>query len=354
MVALSVVSFMLNAGVNNQTLAVLVNSNDPESIIIAKYYQQARLIPEKNMVYLNFKNTDILSEDEFNGVAKQLKHKVPGSIQAYALAWRKPWRVSCMSITSAISLGFDKTYCALGCKATKTVDYYGSKSMEPFTDYAIRPSMLLSANSVSRVKQLIDRGVSADYGRPDGTAYLLNTGDKERNVRAVYYSSIKKRYDRLLNIELISGDAIKYKNDVMFYFTGLSRVGFIEQNNFLAGAIADHLTSTGGQLFSGNQMSVLEWIDAGVTGTYGTVVEPCNFRQKFPHPEIVMRKYMSGESLVEAYWKSVQMPGQGVFVGEPLSAPYKGCKLKMTGLGVYQYISANADNYVEMKYKNCD
>jgi len=49
----------------------------------------------------------------------------------------------------------------------------------------------------------------------------------------------------------------------------------------MPGAIADHLTSSGGQLFNGAQMSVLDWIDAGITGTYGAVVEPCNFLQKF-------------------------------------------------------------------------
>jgi hypothetical protein len=32
--------------------------------------------------------------------------------------------------------------------------------------------------------------------------------------------------------------------------------------------------------------------------------------------------YYAGNSLVEAYWKSVQMPGEGVFVGEPLARPY--------------------------------
>jgi hypothetical protein len=27
--------------------------------------------------------------------------------------------------------------------------------------------------------------------------------------------------------------------------------------------------------------------------------------------------------LIEAYWKSVQWPGQGIFVGEPLANPYR-------------------------------
>jgi len=36
---------------------------------------------------------------------------------------------------------------------------------------------------------------------------------------------------------------------------------------------------------------------------------------------------LRGESLIEAYWKSVKMPGQGIFVGEPLVRPYAGYKI---------------------------
>jgi hypothetical protein len=32
--------------------------------------------------------------------------------------------------------------------------------------------------------------------------------------------------------------------------------------------------------------------------------------------------YLRGETLLEAYWKSVAMPGQGLFIGEPLARPY--------------------------------
>jgi hypothetical protein len=77
-------------------------------------------------------------------------------------------------------------------------------------------------------------------------------------------------------------------------------------------------------LFDGGQMSILKWIEAGVTGSYGAVVEPCNFQQKFPIPALAMAHYLQGETLIEAYWKSVQMPGQGLFIGEPLARPYAG------------------------------
>lgn len=344
----------IKAEINNQTLSVLVNINDPESIEIAKYYQQARLIPEKNIIYLSFKaGVNSLSSAEYNEVRIQLKEKVSANIQAYVLAWRKPWRVDCMSITSAFSLGFSKDYCAVACNKTKPVDYFNSKSVNPYMDYGIRPSMMLSANSVDAVKRLINRGVVADYSRPKSSAYLVSTSDKERNVRAVYFPLIKKGLDKLLNIELIHADAIKNKQDVMFYFTGMTKVKYIDTNKYAPGAIADHLTSAGGHLFKGTQMSVLNWIDAGVTGTYGAVVEPCNFKQKFPNPGIVMQKYLSGNSLIETYWKSVQMPGQGLFVGEPLASPYKGCRYRLSPNSELDYVIQQADNLVERASKNC-
>jgi hypothetical protein len=35
--------------------------------------------------------------------------------------------------------------------------------------------------------------------------------------------------------------------------------------------------------------------------------------------------------LIEAYWKSVLMPGQGVFIGEPLARPYGGYRVQQEG-----------------------
>ena len=71
-------------------------------------------------------------------------------------------------------------------------------------------------------------------------------------------------------------------------------------------------------------MSSLRWLEAGATGSYGAVVEPCNFPQKFPNPGIVIDRYFNGETLLESYWKSVHMPGQGIFIGEPLARPFGG------------------------------
>lgn len=100
-----------------------------------------------------------------------------------------------------------------------------------------------------------------------------------------------------------------------------SRSGYKAQ--WLPGALADHLTSAGGQLLGGHaQMSVLDWLESGATASYGTVSEPCNHLQKFPHPQVLLLHYLQGASALEAYWRSVAWPAQGVFVGAPLAAPF--------------------------------
>ncbi len=346
---------VLKAEVNNQTLAILVNTNDPESVEIAKYYQQSRQIPNANIIRLKFPaGLDNLTKQQFEQIESQLKEKVSNSVQAYALAWRKPWRVDCMSVTSAFALGFSEDYCAKGCKKTKAVKYFNSNSNSPYTDYAIRPAMMLSAGNLDGVKRLIDRGIESDLSVPNGTAYLLSTSDKQRNVRAVNFSKIKYTMGAALNIRVVRADAIKNTNDILFYFTGQKKVKWTDKNQYQPGAIADHLTSTGGRLFNGRQMSILQWIDSGVTGSYGTVVEPCNFLQKFPSPRIVMQKYLSGNSLIEAYWKSVAMPGQGVFVGEPLATPFKQCRGFINRSGIFGVANKRVDNLVERQSKNCN
>jgi uncharacterized protein (TIGR03790 family) len=108
----------------------------------------------------------------------------------------------------------------------------------------------------------------------------------------------------------------------MFYQTGLARVDKLDTLHFLPGALADHLTSFGGDLLGSGQMSSLRWLEAGATASYGTVSEPCNHWQKFPHPQILLQHYLSGATAIEAYWRSVAWPAQGLFIGEPLARPY--------------------------------
>ena len=310
-------------GLTSDQLGVIVNDADPDSVAIAAYYQQKRDIPNKNMIHVHFApNRDNLPSAEFAKIKRRVDRASHKTIQAYALTWARPYRVDCMSITSAFAFGFAPAHCAEGCKPIKPSPYFNSNTSLPYTTYKIRPSMSLAAATVDQAKKLIDRGVASDKQNPDGTAYLVSTSDKQRNVRATGYEEAQTMLNKLIPVEIVKTNQLVDKRDVMFYFTGLTHVPEIERNTYLPGAIADHLTSTGGVLFEGSQMSILKWLEAGATGSYGAVAEPCNFQQKFPLPALAIAHYLQGETLIEAYWKSVLMPGQGLFVGEPLARPY--------------------------------
>ena len=317
-------------------LAVIVNDNDPVSVAVAPYYAQRRGIPAANIIHVSLpNNADTVSPELFAPLLKQVEQKLPAGIQGYVLTWIRPFRVGCMSITSAFALGgYAPQYCnSYGglCSLTAEVDYFKSESTRPFDDHGIRPAMVLGGVSEKEVRALIDRGVAADGTFPSGTGYLVRTTDVLRSVRYSDFEETASAWSHDGGVRLEYRDnskggasnLVENQDDVLFYFTGLTWVEGIETNNYLPGAIADHLTSAGGVLTAtSGQMSVLRWLEAGATASYGTVIEPCNYEAKFPKVSVLLPFYFRGNTLLEAYWKSVQRPGEGIFVGEPLARPW--------------------------------
>ena len=319
-------------GLRARDIAVVINDADPASVEVGRYYANKRGIAANRVIHVRFAaNQGVMSFGDFQRVQSVIDAKVGADVQAYALSWTLPYRVECMSVTSAFALGFDPgSYCpgGDGCRPTKASPYFNSRSNAPFTDHKMRPAMLLAGDNVESAKRLIDRGLRSDESWAEGKAYLINTSDRGRNVRAEGFDRVRTVLGASYPIEQVDADALEGKSDIMFEFTGVALVPSIASNSFLDGAIADHLTSFGGVLIGSGQTSALEWLTAGATGSYGSTTEPCNFRAKFPEPGVVIAHYISGETLVEAYWKSVLMPGQGVFIGDPLARPYGGVRVQ--------------------------
>jgi uncharacterized protein (TIGR03790 family) len=306
-----------------KNLAVIVNEADPLSVQIGEYYQRKRRIAARNIIKISFPpQQTALTPETFKELKAAVDAQTPSMVEGYALTWAAPYRVGCMSITSAFAFGFNPAFCANGCNPTAVNPFFNQETIHPYKHLKIRPTIMLAATNFEQAKQLIDRGVAADETFPTGTAYLLNTTDKARNVRSQFYRFITNSMPFQFDIKEIKGDVLENKTDVMFYFTGLAQVEKLNTLRFRPGAIADHLTSLGGQLTDSSQMSSLRWLEAGATGSYGAVVEPCNFPQKFPYPAILIQSYLNGSTLLESYWKSVAWPGQGVFIGEPLARPF--------------------------------
>lgn len=348
-------------GLEAADLGVIVNDNDPQSVAVAYYYQQKRNIPPQNIIHVNIPNPGIdISSADFNLLRAKVLAATPPDVQAYAITWTTPWRVEkTMSITSAMAFGYDIRRCKVPEVSSK--DYsgtYGPDSwLDKYNDFRTmrdslyirvggkdfnyaksggRPTMMLAGRSLEHVFDLINRGVASDGTMPRGFGYMVETSIAARSVRAPNFAYFDSRWDDAagLTVKYIPKwtslkwpEAIRDKDRVLFYFTGHAVVPDIKTNKYRPGAIADHLTSYGGQLTTSSQMSVLRWLEAGVTGSYGTVVEPKSYTEKFPEASTLIPLYFLGRSLIESYWQSVQWNGEGVFVGEPLASPYKGAKV---------------------------
>lgn len=311
-------------GLNAEQVAVVVNDMDANSVAVAAYYVQARHIPEKNVVHVRIPlSPSNLSVKTFNALKQQIEASVGPEIQAIVLVWTAPYAVECNSITSALTLGFDAAQCKNTCAVGRSSPYFNSSSRHPYSDFGMRISMLLPTDSINKAKALIDRGVLSEFRLQPASAYFLVTTDKERSSRARFFPASGNIPQLMFQIQTLSLNEIKNKRDIMIYQTGLPSVNQLDTLGFLPGALADHLTSSGGDLLGTHQMSSLRWLDAGATASYGTVSEPCNYWQKFPHPMVLLKHYLAGETAIEAYWKSLAWPMQGVVIGEPLAAPYR-------------------------------
>jgi uncharacterized protein (TIGR03790 family) len=308
-------------------LGLVINTADPYSVAVGEYYAQRRGIPADQILRLALPVKASLSASEFDVLATQVREHMGPQVQALALAWVEPYAVECNGITSALALGFQAAVCSSPCAPTPPSRLFDSRSWRPWTELGVRPSMLLASGSVQQAQALIDRGVAADQqlgkrGVPMADAVLVNTSDSLRNVRAASYPPARALPNLGVQIVRRSAADTTPLRRVLLYQTGLVRVEAPGSIPWLPGALADHLTSFGGVLRGGEQMSAMDWLDAGATASYGTVSEPCNHVQKFPHPQVVLARYLQGATAIEAYWSSVAWPAQGVFIGEPLAAPF--------------------------------
>lgn len=327
-------------GLTPADLAVVVAEGDTLSEAVGAAYLAARGIPAANLVRVRVNTaSDGITAADFALLKADIDAKLPANTQATLLTWAAPSRVvgACsMGITSAMAFGFDTRYCnpnpaANLCASTAASPLYDSEARRPQAELQLRPSMLLGARTLAAAQALINRGVAADASKPAGDGWLVRTTDVDRSVRWEDFAGLPAAWGTALALNYVdnsggpaSANSLSGKANVLFYLTGLTQVANLPTLQFRPGALADALTSSGGVLPSGaGQMPITAWLDAGVTASYGTVEEPCNLQQKFSRASVLIDHYWRGATAIEAYWKAVQWPGQGLFVGEPLAQPFR-------------------------------
>ena len=309
-------------------LGLVINTADPYSVEVGEHYRRVRGISDAHVLRIELPVQARLVPADLERLRRRIGEQFGDQIQALALAWTQPYAVECQSITAAVTLGFDPQLCHQPCGRRAVSPLFNSATSSPFKDLGLRPSMLLASSDAERARQMIDRGASADHtlgllGAAPVQAHFMTTADAVRSVRSSLFppAGLQRRVG--LDNRLGQGDLPQDTKRVVLVQTGVAQFQGADTIDWVPGALADHLTSFGGQLDrSSGQSTALDWLDAGVTASYGTVSEPCNHPQKFPHPQILLLHYLQGSTALEAYWKSVAWPQQGVFVGEPLAAPF--------------------------------
>lgn len=315
-------AFATDSLLRPNNVAVVVNTADANSLEIGQYYLKARGIPASNLIRVNIPGSPKkLTVEQFNQLKQTIDEKLKPEMQVILLVWTSPYAVECNAITSAITLGFDAQQCKKTCDPGKMSAYFDSATKQP-SDAGLKLSMLMPTESVDDAKALIDRGILSGFMMNEASAYYLITSDRQRSTRSDFFPKSMTIPERKLQIKTLHADSIQNVKDIIVYETGLASVPKLDTLGFMPGALADHLTSYGGDLLGSGQMSSLKWLEAGATASYGTVSEPCNYWQKFPNSGVLLAHYLSGDTAVEAYWKSVAWPAQGVFIGEPLASPY--------------------------------
>src|SRR5689334_19260517 len=119
-------------GIDHTNLAIIINAADPLSAAAGDYYAKQRRIPPTQVIRITMPvGSSELSVEEFARVKAVVDALTPSNVQAYVLSWAAPYRVGCMSITSAFAFGYDTSYCADGCRPTRLSPYFNSASRFP-------------------------------------------------------------------------------------------------------------------------------------------------------------------------------------------------------------------------------
>jgi uncharacterized protein (TIGR03790 family) len=321
----------LHGRITAKELGLVINTADPYSVAVGEHYARRRGISPEQVLRVSLPQRASLTRDEFTALDLAIRTRMPDHVQGLALAWVQPYAVECNSLTSALAMGLQPDLCANSCAVTRASPYGGYSGARPWPVLGMRPAMQLAARSVPLAIVMIERGIASDHTLAGAVAepvhaFFAATPDAARNVRERLFPPAGP-VPGVPGVEVVRvrSEALPPMRRILLYQTGLARVPAPLGGEWLPGALADHLTSHGGQLdkpAGEGQMSILDWIEAGATASYGAASEPCNHLQKFPHPQVLLLAYVQGVSALEAYWRSVLWPAQGVFVGEPLAAPF--------------------------------
>lgn len=376
---------ILFAGNGPHNWLVVYDPGDPHGVAIARYYQEARGFPDRNLVAYSFPRRATGSPS--------LKHQITGTecwafigslratitarglegqIHGITLVGNAPNSVktttpdSIASISSALFFAPGTTSQAQWEARTNDTSniFRGIEGPPSVTagppateirsdlDFAGEHYWLathlgftgIRALRADEVFTLIDRSRGADGTAPKGTIYWPLNGDVRSTTREPQAAYLEPEWISLgLDYHIYGqsygggaysvpqgktgapGSVPLSSRAVQGAICGVWVFELDSQPSlYTPGAIAEQLTSFGGVMGGGLdwiQSECALWLRAGAAGTSGAVTEPTANAWKFPHARIHSH-YFNGATLAEAFLISLQQPWQTLVMGDGLTQPY--------------------------------
>ena len=327
---------IVRAGGGGLNTIIIANQASSNSCILANYYCELRSLPPENLLKINWTGGNISwTDSEFftnllNPLLESLAvRRLTNQIEYVVLSMDIPYRTifpgtNINSTTSALFYGQGSG----GAEAGTTNSYAFSESTFQKSKPANPPTnsfltTMITSDSLNNAKGLVDRGVQSDGNFPSQAAILAKSSDTARNIRHRAFNNAIFNADVLAVSTMIrtNQNSPAGQTGLLGYQTGLPYFS-VSPNTFVPGAIADSFTSFGGIIFGNNdQTNLLAFINAGASGSYGTVAEPGTDAQKFPDPQVYFYQ-ARGFNIAESYYQSINAPHLGLTVAEPLAAPF--------------------------------
>ena len=349
-------------------LLVLANERSSNSIEIAREYAALRRIPEINVVPLNLPGpvggaVEITAADFVTYIwTPALRAMRERGIGDHILAWAYstdfPTTVKTAPTMSIQGMTFLRTGRAPPDRVEKGTygsplfagpnpavqgsEMHPSATLDTFSEWLREdmpaPSMMLGytgerGNTKETVLKCLRRGVASDRTWPSGTVFFVTSADVRSTCRQWQFAGASQELRQLGVRSEVTRTFPAGRADIMGVMMGSSTVDPGKSNRYLAGSMAEHLTSMAGVFQSEGQTKLSVWIEAGVAGSAGTVVEPMSAWPKFPSARFYVH-YANGCSMIESFFQSIRCPLQILLVGDPLARPWAptNATLRLEGL----------------------
>jgi uncharacterized protein (TIGR03790 family) len=378
LVALGLSVFHLHAGGSSLNVAIIINQDSTNSIQLGNYYREKRNIPPQNVFRIYWPGGNVnWSLSNYNTVllnpflSALASRQLTNQIDYVVLSMDIPYRIdgdnsgfSENGTTSALFYGFmsdDGPPCNIATNSDN--GYANSEGIFRQTPPISAGSnswlvTMITQSSLALAKQIVDQGILGDASFPTNTVWLDKSDDTDRNVRfaefdnAIFNTRLHGNYSIMRTNSVEVGgfliDYIDFPATALGYQGGAYNYQIVNTPLLVPGGFADNLDSFSGEIFENSgETSLLPFLSGGASGSYGTVIEPCNYLEKFPDPQDYFFQ-SRGFSLAECYYLSLVNPYQGLVVGEPLSAPFaQPAAGSWTGLASNAVLSATTNLSVQ-------